>query len=655
MHENLASSSSGTPRDRKLAQLRVAIRTGAAGAALTALDRWIDKEPTNAEVWALKAIALKRAGIIDEAAMAWRHAVDLHQSHDDLALLIADLGCEQRRADDEMWAIERALSIRPEQETLLPRLFALQRRHGDIAAAAATADQLVAANPRSESHLLRRAACLIEMERMAEADAILSQLVAGPDVSDAAVGAWAQFLVERAERPLEAVERLSILSAQPAATWTVHRWLGKALARSDRPTEAIAAFKRAAQLFPNEPKIWYDLAIVQRHIGLAAASQASFSRSLELEPSNPSALRIAGYEHKYERGDIAFRRVTLALARIHRFSKQSQVEVHYSAAKALEDVDDLDAAFEHYACAGELQKELTPWTDRPSRRLLAALTREFTPAVYRGLRSTGYPSNKSVFVIGMPRSGTSLIEQIIASHPQARGVGEIQAADAVVDGLKIGKVTFVTADPNAPFRAHSDCAALSFHERGRRYAKRIEAIGGRDALRIVDKRPGNYAWLGLLDAAIPGSYFIHSRRNPVDTCLSAYRLFFGAEVPFSYDLRDLGRAFRLYHAFMAYWSRLIPKDRILHVRHEDVTADLEGQVRRILEFIELQWNDACLSFFDNHRIVRTASAIQVRRPIYAQRINRWRKFERYLRPLLDELGDLVPQHEHEVEKRDDPA
>jgi hypothetical protein len=397
------------------------------------------------------------------------------------------------------------------------------------------------------------------------------------------------------------------------------------------------------------------LAIAQRHIGLAAASQESFSRSLELEPSNPSALRIAGYEHEYEHGDVAFRRVTLALARIHRFSKQSQVEVHYAVAKALEDVDDLDAAFEHYARAGELQKELTPWTDRPSRRLLAALTREFTPAVYRGLRSTGYPSNKPVFVIGMPRSGTSLIEQIIASHPQARGVGEIQAAGALIDGLKIGKATFVTADPDAPLRAHSERAVLSLHERGRRYVERIEAIGGRDALRIVDKRPGNYAWLGLLDAAIPGSYLIHSRRHPVDTCLSAYRLFFGAEVPFSYDLRDLGRAFRLYHAFMVYWRRLMPKDRILHVRHEDVTADLEGQVRRILEFIGLPWNDACLGFFDNHRIVRTASAIQVRRPIYAHPINRWRKFERYLGPLLDELGDLVPQYEHEVEKRDDPA
>jgi Flp pilus assembly protein TadD len=633
----------------------MADRGGDVSRALATLDRLLAENPSDAELWVMKAIALKGAGAVDDASMAWRRAVELHACHDDLALLMAELAREQRQDDGEMWVLGLALSIRPHQETLLTRLFALQHKHGDIAAAAATADQLIAANSGYEPHLVRRATCLIEMERLAEANVILGQLVARPDASDVAVRAWAHFLVERMDRPSEAVEKLTIMATRPEATWVVYWWLGKALARSDRPVEAIAALKRAAELAPNQAKIWHDLAIVQRHLGFAAACQASFSRSLELEPNNPSALRIAGYEHKYEYGDVAFRRVTLALARIHRLPKQSQVEVHYAAAKALEDVEELDAAFEHYSRAGQIQKELTPWTEMPSRRLLRMLKREFTPAVHRNLRSTGYPSNKAVFVIGMPRSGTSLIEQIIASHPQAHGAGEIKAAGAVVDGLKIGNAILVTANPDARVSAHFDSTVGSLHERGRRYVERIEAMGGRDVLRIVDKRPGNYAWLGLLDAAIPGSYFIHSCRHPVDTCLSAYRLFFGAEVPFSYDLRDLGRAFRLYHAFMTYWSRVVPKGRLLHVRHEDVTADLEGQVRRILEFIELPWHDGCLDFFQNHRIVRTASAIQVRQPIYSRPIDRWRKYERYLGPLVDELGDLVPQYERQVAERHYPT
>jgi Flp pilus assembly protein TadD len=643
------STSLNAPHRRQLAQLRIALRTGEVSRALATLDRLLQKEPLDAELWVVKAIALKKSGASEDASMAWQRAVALHARHDHLARSMAYLAREQRQEGDEMWALAQALSIRPEQETLLTRLFFLQRKHGDIAGAAATADRLVASNPGSEPYLIRQATCLIEMERLAEANVVLSELVVRSDASDMAVGAWAHFLVIRTNRVSEAVEKLTIMAARPEATWVVHWWLGKALVQSDRPVEAIAALMRAAELRPGQPKIWHDLAIVQRHLGFAAASEASFSRSLELEPNNPSALRIAGYEHKYEYGDVPFRRVTLALARVHRFSKPSQVEVHYAAAKALEDVDDLDAAFEHYKRAGEVQKTLTPWSEMSTRRLLTTLKREFTPAAHRNLRSTGYPSNKAVFVVGMPRSGTSLIEQIIASHPQVHGAGEIKAADAVVDGLKIGNAMFVIADPGTQLGVHPGSTESSLRERGRRYIESIEGIGKRDALRIVNKKPGNYAWLGLLDAAIPGSYFIHSCRHPVDTCLSAYRLYFGAEVPFSYDLRDLGRAFRLYHAFMTYWSQVIPKDRLLHVRHEDVAKDLEGQVRRIVEFIELPWNDACLAFFDNHRIVRTASAIQVRRPIYSDPIDRWRKYERYLGPLLEVLADLVPLYERSRE------
>jgi Sulfotransferase family len=179
-------------------------------------------------------------------------------------------------------------------------------------------------------------------------------------------------------------------------------------------------------------------------------------------------LCIAGYEHTYKHGDASFRRVTVALARVHRLETRSQAEVHYAVAKALEDVGELDAAFEHYARAGALQKVHTPWTDLPSRRLLSLLQREFMSEVYRNLRRDGYRSNKPVFIVGMPRSGTSLIEQIIASHPQARGAGEINAADTVVNGFRLGRTTIVVANPDAQPRPQFDDETMSLHERGRR-------------------------------------------------------------------------------------------------------------------------------------------------------------------------------------------
>jgi Flp pilus assembly protein TadD len=635
----------------RIAGLRRTIRFGDTHRALGDLDRCLAENPSASELWVLQAIALMKGGMPIEADGAWQKAVNLYAPPDDLAQLLVRVAREQQDEELEIWALRTALSSCTEPQGLLTRLFALQMRRNDFTAALASADQLVALKPDYEPYLLRREVSLIGMRQTGDAKIVLEWLVKQSPVSDAVINTWAHLLLERAGRANEVIERLAPLAAKPEASWAVHWWMGKALAHVERSNEAIASFKRAIEIDPGTAKPWHDLAILQRHLGLAIESQLSFCKSLELEPNNPTGLRVAGYEHTYAYGDAAFRRVTLALARVHSVSKPLQVEVHYAAAKALEDVGELDAAFEHYARAGQLQKKLTPWSTAPSRRLLATLKREYTPALHADLRSRGYPSRKAVFIIGMPRSGTSLVEQIIASHPQARGAGEISAADAVIDSLKIGGTT-ILADRNS---GHADAAgghkALTPYERGRRYVETIETIGGPDALRIVNKRPGNFTWTGLLDAAIPGSYFIHCRRHPVETCLSAYRLFFGGEVPFSYDLRDLGQAFRLYHEFMTYWSSLMPAGRILDVRQEDLVDDFEGEVRRILNFIELPWNDACLAFFDNDRIVRTASSIQVRRRIYGRPIDDWRRYERYLGPLLQGLGDLVPSYEGEVRER----
>jgi tetratricopeptide (TPR) repeat protein len=640
--------SAPTTHAHRMARLRAALRSRAPNEALTALDRWISAAPTDGDLWAAKAIVLRKGGRPEEAAASWHEAVRNHARHDDLAKLMANLARALLRDGDEVWALGLALSIRPNQQALLTRLFSLQIARGD-GAALMTAERLVALNPGHVPHQLRRATCLIETGRTAAAEAILTELIARPDPCDAAVDAWARFMIDYARRPREAVGRLRVLAARSSSsTWTVHRWLGNALARTDCPIEAIAALERAAGLAPNQADVWYDLAVVQRQSGLVAASQASFAQSLEIEPNNPSAMRIAGYDHKYEYGDPPFRRVSLMLASIHQFQNPAQVEVHYAVAKALEDVGDLDAAFAHYARAGQLQKSLSPWTAAEQRRLLAALKTEFTPELHRRLRHTGYPSKRVVFVVGMPRSGTSLVEQIIASHPSARGAGETKLADAIVDGLRIGQKTIRTTGSETP---NSDYDGKSLYERGRRYVEAIDEIGGRGALRLVDKRPGNFVWTGLLDAALPGSYFIHCRRHPVDACLSAYRLHFGGEIPYSYDLRDLGLAYRSYHAFMAYWSDLLPKDRILPVRLDDLTADFEGVTRRILEFIELPWDDACLRFFENPRIVRTGSATQVRRPIYRAAADRHR-YEPYLRPLIDTLGPVVSDYEAELVETD---
>jgi len=237
-----------------------------------------------------------------------------------------------------------------------------------------------------------------------------------------------------------------------------------------------------------------------------------------------------------------------------------------------------------------------------------------------------------IFVLGMPRSGTTLVEQIIASHPMVHGAGELQ---------KLNDVILTFREPNGKtipfpeFVPALDAAALK--QIGARYVMSVRKLAPTNE-RVTDKMPSNYYFVGLIHLALPNSKIIHVVRDPIDTCFSCFRKLFVSGQNHTYDLGELGRYYRRYEVLMAHWRRVLPRDRILHVRYEEVIADLEGQARRIISHCGLPWDDRCLSFHEMIRPVRTASATQVRQPIYKNAIGRWRVYEEQIEPLLSALG-----------------
>ena len=238
----------------------------------------------------------------------------------------------------------------------------------------------------------------------------------------------------------------------------------------------------------------------------------------------------------------------------------------------------------------------------------------------------------------MPRSGTTLVEQIIASHPMVHGAGELKTLNDVVltvrgpDGNVIPYPEFVPA---------LDAAAITADRRALcRLGARARCPKGTEDERVTDKMPSNYYFAGLIHLALPNAKIIHTIRDPVDTCISCFSKLFSAEQNHTYDLAELGRYYKRYERLMAHWRRVLPQGRILDVRYEDVVADLESQARRIIAHCGLPWDDRCLSFHETERPVRTASATQVRQPIYTSAVGRWRVYEEFLAPLLAEL-DLV--------------
>jgi hypothetical protein len=244
----------------------------------------------------------------------------------------------------------------------------------------------------------------------------------------------------------------------------------------------------------------------------------------------------------------------------------------------------------------------------------------------------GYPSSLPVFVVGMPRSGTTLVEQILASHPEVHGAGELPDLNRLVERLRNAAGAAFLYPEDAPA-----LAAERLREFGETY---VEGLRGRapGATRVTDKMPGNFLLLGLIHLALPGASIIHVTRDPRDTCLSCYSKLFTAEQNFAYDLGELGRYYSKYSQLMAHWQDVLPEGRILSIRYEDVIADLEGEARRIISHCGLAWDERCLAFHKTERPVKTASATQVRRPIYRSAVGRWQLYEEHLGPLLAALG-----------------
>jgi hypothetical protein len=245
----------------------------------------------------------------------------------------------------------------------------------------------------------------------------------------------------------------------------------------------------------------------------------------------------------------------------------------------------------------------------------------------------GDPSTVPLFIVGMPRSGTTLVEQILASHHSVFGAGErteLLRTVGRISAQQIGATSF----PEAVWTMSVE----ALHQVGADYVAALQPLAP-DASRIVDKMPANFACVGLIRLILPNAKIIHVSRNPVDTCLSCFSKLFSGEQPFSYDLAELGRYYHGYKDLMAHWRAVLPPGVMLEVEYESLVRDFNTQARRIIAHCDLPWDSACLDFHKTSRPVHTASLVQVRQPIYRTSVGRWRPAVTLLRPLLEALED----------------
>lgn len=409
--------------------------------------------------------------------------------------------------------------------------------------------------------------------------------------------------------------------------------------------DAMKTLEEAYSIEPENINVNHDLGVVYRFMGKMKNALEHFEKVVNKDPLYASALRVIGVEHKYKLGDDVYNRLNFAAAHLAELPVPKRVQLHYALGKAYDDVGDIATAFEHFKVGGKLHLKDKQLDDAVSKRLTVKIKENMTKEFFEQNTQQGNLSDKPVFILGMPRSGTSLIEQVLSSIDGVHGAGELKYVTSMLNQMKVGDFKLDFSEKKDQFSGKKD---ISYADRGSRYLEMIESLAPKDSKRIIDKMPGNYAWTGMINLILPNASIIHSRRHPIETCLSAYRIFFPDGQFWSFDLKQMGKYYREYVELMQVWENSLPEGTILNVRYEDMVSDLETQSKRLVNHIGMEWDESCMKFYESKRAVRTASVSQVRKPIYKTSVDRWHKYEPYLKPLLDEIGDIVKEYEQEL-------
>ena len=395
-----------------------------------------------------------------------------------------------------------------------------------------------------------------------------------------------------------------------------------------KPAEAINLFESAIALGGpaiNSSKVRLAGTHVQE--GRNYQGLELFKQVLEQTPRNISAWRGLADIVKFKAGDVEIQKMESLLDPNTGFAPRDIMGLHFALGKVYLDTGDSVKAFHHLNLANQMKRSTLNFDPQKFAERVNATIQSFTAdfIAKNHSRLDSPLSHTPIFVLGMPRSGTTLLEQILSSHPMVRGAGELRYISQLSDDIE--------GYPVMPSTFNS----IQAQELGQIYLDKISPkLDGRECL--VDKMPGNFMNAGLIRTILPNAKIIHSRRNAVDTCLSLYSKLFGGSHPYCYNMTDLGNYYQSYMTLMAHWRAVLPASHFLEVDYENVVDDIETQARRILDYLGLPWDPVCLDFYKTERTVKTASVNQVRQPIYSSSSGRWKKHAEQLQPLIDALG-----------------
>jgi tetratricopeptide (TPR) repeat protein len=541
--------------------------------------------------------SIARAEKDKNSAIEWYQRVisiapDYLESLSNLGAVLVELD----RADEAIPILQKALSLNESYPEVLCNLGLARLKRDEIDIAGGLLERCLQLRPGYPEGLTGLARIFNEQDRLPEAEQLLlTALKNAPDKVDA--------------------------RCQLAAIYTE---LGKASA-------AEALYQEALVIEPDSADAFTGLGNLSLEAGNIELAEEYLNNAIQLQPDNLDARFHLTQIKKVEAGSANLIALEAAFTGNQRLTNDRRISLHYALGKAYDDLHEYDKAFENFSIGAKLKRAKLHYSAAEEGAYIDQIIATFTPEYFKAHQGGGSTSSLPIFVLGMPRSGTTLTEQILASHPDVFGAGELSD---LIESIEAGdRSNSANLYPNSL----QDLGGDKLTQWGKNYIARLNAYAP-NALHITDKMPSNYMLLGLIPLMLPNAKIIHVKRNPIDTCLSCFTRLFNRHQSATYDLHELAEHYKNYMRLMNHWRKVLPEGSFLEVQYEDIVADIEAEARRLVEYCQLEWDDSCLEFYNNKRQVRTASVAQVRKPIYKQSVERWRNYEKHLTPLLDALG-----------------
>jgi predicted Zn-dependent protease len=569
--------------------------------ALKALKRAVELEPNLAEAWRELATLYTRLGDSDACDKAYAHFTRLASPEQHLAEAHAALANHRLGAAEALLRRQLAENSQdPQALRMLAEIAAEREDYVEAERLYALSLELAPGYSRARFDLART----LHLQQKAQPMLPLLERLLRLEPASLpyrSLQASAFGLLGQNERSREILE--SLIAEFPSnEALRIH--YGNALRTGGFSTEAIAAYRQGAELRPSYGEAWFCLS--------------------NLKTFRFEAAEIRTMLEQAERPDL---------------SDEDRLQLDFALGKALEDAGDYGPSFEHYARGNALRRRAVLYDANVNTRFVQSLQKMYSAEFFAARNGSGCQAADPIFIVGLPRSGSTLLEQILASHSQVEGTRELP--DIQGFALELGLRESRSESPQfAHFMeglTRDELKAL-----GQRYLDqtRPSRIGGKPY--FIDKLPSNFLHVGLIQLILPNARIIDARRSALACCFSNFKQHFQAGVWFSYSLDDIGRFYRSYVQLMAHYDRVLP-GRVHRVHYERLVSDLSGEVRKLLQYCGLPFEEQCLRFHETQRVVQTASSEQVRRPLFAEGVDQWRNFEPWLDELKRALGDIIPQ------------